>query len=214
MDGFDDLLSSSSHNFENNPFASPFDKPRSSSPDPWSTFGQQQQDHDAIVDRFEADSESSAEHALEDNTEVSSVDDEERVNGHEVHEQEDHSLQSPGFRESVPAADDAVSQAFPEPVHAGRHSPPTTEAEDEPKESSDAPSSTRTPTLSSPQLSVGEPGQESNTTLKTPSSSSNRFVSPLDYPSPGISQTFASLALGGESIGGWQEDVQTDTPAL
>ncbi|KAI5999338.1 Vps5 C terminal like-domain-containing protein [Pisolithus orientalis] len=45
MDGFDDLLAQSSRNvLEDNPFANPFAQPRSSSPDPWASYAQAQQD--------------------------------------------------------------------------------------------------------------------------------------------------------------------------
>ncbi len=50
MDGFDDLLSSSSRPLDVNPFANPFAQPRSSSPDPWATFGQPEAHDDASAD--------------------------------------------------------------------------------------------------------------------------------------------------------------------
>ncbi|KAH9995539.1 Vps5 C terminal like-domain-containing protein [Russula vinacea] len=41
MSGFDDLLQQSSRALEENPFEDPFARPRSGSPDPWSTFAHQ-----------------------------------------------------------------------------------------------------------------------------------------------------------------------------
>ena len=50
MDGFDDLLSSSRAALEDNPFANPFGNARSSSPDPWASFGQQQHDESPFAE--------------------------------------------------------------------------------------------------------------------------------------------------------------------
>ncbi|EJD07710.1 uncharacterized protein FOMMEDRAFT_101108 [Fomitiporia mediterranea MF3/22] len=213
MDGFDDLLSSSSHAFGDNPFANPFEKPRSSSPDPWASFGQTQQTHEEYSahfeeDRFEATSGGAEPlditKAHEDEVKEHKDVQEEHDAGPLTIEEDVHdstSLQSPGFRESI-AVDDVPTPESPKSSASDAHSPvteePTTAAESSPR--------SRTPTIQSPpSASIADHSQENQSTPPIPPPLTNRFVSPLDYPSLEASHSFASLALGGESAGGWQD---------
>ncbi|KAL5492536.1 VPS5 [Sanghuangporus weigelae] len=223
MDGFDDLLSSSRHPFEDNPFANPFDKPRSSSPDPWSTFGQQEQEHEAHATGFEEfqTSDESAhdvfghethsprkfhEHEgeeLKDTRSPSETQSTDGVSGESETDARDGDLQSPGFRESISTDDHEIS----EDVHVRSPSLEKFAASydgSNPTVGTPLQSSTPEPSTPPPSTKVERTQPCSSPTP----ASAKQFVSPLESPGAGVVAAFASLALGGESTGGWQ-----DTPA-
>lgn len=218
MDGFDDLLSSSRHPFEDNPFANPFDKPRSSSPDPWSTFAQQeQQQHEAYSGGFEGFQTSvvpakdddgheaqppSKAHELEDEGPLQNHDSDGSTAANDVGEETESvigagDLQSPGFRESISTDDhETKEEESTEPPIISK----SEVDDDRPQPTVHTPSQSTVPR--SPTSGKTEQGRSFTSPSPT---SAKRFVSPLESPGPGVVAAFASLALGGESAGGWQD---------
>lgn len=227
MDGFDDLLSSSAAALEDNPFANPFDKPRSSSPDPWSTFGQQQQEHDlgfhdetyashlgedfgrsgndleasspatpAIHTATGTDNEGRSEELLSQDIALSTA--QEDADLHET------DLQSPGFRESI-AKDITPSNSSDDTPPLSRRSSTAdlTKPQGTPSDYSTGKASTPPPQpLATTEQLQGPNIPARSSLLSQPST----FATPLDYPTHDATQSFASLALGGESSGGWQTE--------
>ncbi|KAL5536777.1 VPS5 [Sanghuangporus sanghuang] len=222
MAGFDDLLSSSRHPFEANPFANPFDKPRSSSPDPWSTFGQQEQEHEAYAagfEEFQTSDESAhdvVEHEahsprkfhehegeeLKDTRSPSETQSTDGVSEESETDALDRDLQNPGFRESISTDDHEIA----EDVRARSHSPEKFAAGyDGSNPTVDAPLQSSTPKPSTPPPSTKV---ERTQPYSSPTpASAKQFVSPLESPGPGVVAAFSSLALGGENTctGGWQD---------
>lgn len=241
MDGFDDLLTSS-RGLEDNPFANPFDNPRSNSPDPWASYGQQNQ-HEQGDERFGAPFDdgppysSGAANGQELKSDFGFEGGEERegVTRTTVHTQKGPPLQleeeeeeqpatpehptfqgpgpqSPGFRESLDTDEDLSNTNTPR-----EESTPTSSLQQTREPS---PVRSPLPRAQSPIRSLSPPHEESQrqptvatshpvqqAAQKSPTAASagSRVVSPLDYPSPSFTQSFASLALGGESVGGWQD---------
>ncbi|KIJ65594.1 hypothetical protein HYDPIDRAFT_174995 [Hydnomerulius pinastri MD-312] len=238
MDGFDDLLAPSRSVLEENPFEDPFAKPRSSSPDPWSSFGQHSHDpqpsHDDI-DYFKS--------GFEDKRSATPTTDSYLTGGDYGHSErnslaatepvdpldaaamtaDDHdeepsssyhhtdvlatdatsSIRTPGFGVFTSSTDDhtkTILEPEPEPESpSGSDKPPSqTHHTDEPNVPVMSPPRTDEP--SSSLLSSPEPSGFSSF-----SSPERAVVSPLDQRStPNLDRAFASLALGGESQGGWQ----------
>ncbi|KAH8108328.1 Vps5 C terminal like-domain-containing protein [Phellopilus nigrolimitatus] len=225
MDGFDDLLSSS-RALEDNPFADPFSGPRSNSPDPWATFGQQQH-HDFHDENYTSQFEHSfgTGAANGDNEEkdlgllespIASGDAfvEHTVTAEHVLEAaepptsdvisfKNPELQSPGFRESISTEESASASIT---IESSRSSPSLNiEHTREPSPSSSVRTSIRSPPSETAPLQPASPGSSFFSPHLPPSVQSDKSVSPLGYPSPRLTQSFASLALGGESVGGWQD---------
>jgi sorting nexin-1/2 len=229
MDGFDDLLPSRSA-LEENPFEDPFAKPRSGSPDPWNSWANQHQstpdvqnpypDHTSFVN--EDDGSASATEAVFaagngslDTLEPSSSPSTDPLDSAaQTTEDDDEPLrrshgasvpQTPGFRESPSSTFDEIATIRP-----------TVSEELEPSTpfKSYFPASPVTETPSSPPSTpslhtTGNPTFSPKRTLSSSSSSKSpverTVVSPLESPSSsGFDRSFASLALGGESIGGWK----------
>lgn len=237
MDGFDDLLSSSSRAFDSNPFANPFAQARSASPDPWSSFSQEQENPFAGASHFDApvsDITAAPESPLVANEVVLEhpivVVDELVPQTPLETTLSPRFPQSPGFKESI-STDTATTSIYHDA--ASKHPSPTRETF-EPGPTSSEPSSVppseeergtsqvesvASVTSKSPEIvdSSQPPAPPPSSTINPPASSTqaDRFSSPLDYPATStINHLFANLALGGESIGGWQDDAAafTSTP--
>lgn len=210
---FDDLLA--------DPFKDPFAKPRSGSPDPWASFSHQPSEtQDAFAeaessyddgrsttpttesyvtgDRGES-SPSSTSDPLE-SAAVNADDEESKPNS-------SSSPQAPGFRESISAlnpSDHTQTISEPEP-----DSPPLSKGfishtEESSKPASPPPPVARAP---SPPISAATTTPIASPSLTT-SKTTKPVVSPLEQPATvsNLNNSFAGLALGGESIGGWQTD--------
>lgn len=224
MDGFDDLLSNSRRVLEENPFDDPFAK-RSNSPDPWASFGQTSQHdqhddvfashHDAFADSSGgyADNVYGTRESLErsDSNASSALDEVQTPSNFP---------QSPGFREStsVEEGEHAQASSSPETVDGDAdassrgvraRSPSSVRAR------SRTPDSPKTPTVPTAPAtpSTNTPAPRYPAPASPPSTSRNdssKVLSPLEK-SPGtgsLERPFASLALGGEFVGGWQEQTQ------
>jgi sorting nexin-1/2 len=205
---FDDLLA--------DPFEDPFAKPRSGSPDPWATFSHQtavsSESQDAFAQSYNSGYEenrsttpTTASYATGDpgeGSQSSLVDPLEAatVNAEEEDSSGPTSPRTPGFRESIDVlnpADHTQTIAEPEPS-----TPPTKTLTPPPAAAHPPPTSVaKTPSPpSSPNLDASH--SRSSPKVISP------IVSPLERPlaSSNIDHSFAGLALGGESIGGWQTD--------
>ncbi|KAI5120370.1 hypothetical protein M0805_006892 [Coniferiporia weirii] len=217
MDSFDDLLASSSRALEDNPFADPFANTRPSSPDPWATFGQQPRVYDFPdehnVSHVDTDENGPGEDSGPSTTDVPFDDsfsgrdvapvhatpDPEAASNADAVSTNGSGPQSPGFRESVPI-DEPPSASDVEEL-------PKIPLSDDMKSStllSDR-ASAHSSSLETATHQITPPEHGFSPPLLSSSAQPGAFVSPLDYSSPGISQSFASLALGGESAGGWQD---------
>ena len=223
MDGFDDLLVPSRNILEENPFEDPFAKPRSGSPDPWSSFVQPQESH-SDIDYFksgfedlpsttqttESYSTSNYDHGEQsgvvapDPLDAATVTAEDHEDKQSASHGDAHSdmttSRTPGFEIFTSDAEDQ-SQPVVEPEselplrESAPPIPPTGE-DDTSAVTSFLHAEEPIPSqLSSPQ----EP-------ISSYTSPERAIVSPLDQqsPPPSIERAFASLALGGESHGGWQ----------
>ena len=225
MDGFDDLLAPSRSILEQNPFEDPFAKPRSGSPDPWSSFGQQQEslpshsDIDYFRSGFEdqpstiqttesystgdyGHSEPSSAPAPADPLDAAAVSAEDHEDGQSASHSDPHSdtttSRTPGFGIFTSNSEGTQSTA-PDSESSHHDTEPSVSPMDEA-----APSATsilRTEESSPPQ--VLSPPELASSTRTSPE---RAIVSPLDQHSPpsNIDRAFSSLALGGESYGGWQ----------
>ncbi|KAJ7281472.1 Vps5 C terminal like-domain-containing protein [Mycena rebaudengoi] len=105
MDGFDDLLTTSQSSLEDNPFADPFAK-RSASPDPWtSPFARQ-----ASTDVYEYQEPEQPPTPSVDSHDPPAATNVPSDPLDSQAEDEDSSLRSPGFRESVSESDPTFSE--------------------------------------------------------------------------------------------------------
>ena len=210
MDSFDDLLAPSRHALEDNPFADPFAKQRSS-PDPWATpfaatdpheFGNTSQ-HFNSLDSLSSNNygASSSEFTPSDSDPMNSPEP-----AHAADDGDNEPLgrmRSPGFRESIGFSETATIR------------PATME---------DYPSfpSTASPTQSDHDSPSTHGGSVTSDTQKTsmsslgsttfssppPSATESSFLSPLENPSTGVERSIIGLSLGGETLG-WQTEDQT-----
>jgi len=209
---FDDLLA--------DPFEDPFAKPRSGSPDPWATFSYQvaapAEAHDAFPDSYSSGYDenrsttpTTASYATVDGGESSQSSIVDPLEAAAVNAEEEDlpgssgptSPRTPGFRESIDVlnpADHTQTIAEPEPAT------PPTETPTPPRVATPPPPASvlaDTPSPPSPSPPVASHSQFA-------SKATSPVVSPLERPSASsnIDRSFAGLALGGESIGGWQTD--------
>lgn len=224
MDGFDDLLAPSRSILEQNPFEDPFVKPRSGSPDPWTSFGQQQQslpshsdidyfksgfeDHPSAAQTTESyftsdyvHNEQSSVAAPADPLDAATVtaedhEDEQSASHSDAHP--DTTSRTPGFGIFTSSTEDESRTVEPE-SESHHHDPaasilPADEA---------GPSVTSLLRAEEPTSLLLSSPQEPVSSHTSPE---RTVVSPLDQQSPpsNIDRAFASLALGGESHGGWQ----------
>ena len=209
---FDDLLA--------DPFEDPFAKPRSGSPDPWASFSHQaaapSDVQDAFADSYNSvyDENRSTTSTTEsyvtgergESSQSSVVDPLEAsvVNAEENDSQNPSgptSPRTPGFRESISVlnpTDHTQTIAEPEPAT------PTTTPTPPPIISPLPPASVPARAPSPPPSDEHPSPSHSRSTSKVTSP----IISPLERPltSSGIDRSFAGLALGGESIGGWQTE--------
>lgn len=224
MDSFDDLLAPSRSILEENPFEDPFAKPRSGSPDPWSSFGQQQhplpshsdidyfksgfEDHPGTTQTTESHhssdyghSEQSSVAAPVDPLDAATVTADDPEDGQSATHSDAHpntsTSRTPGFGIFTSSAEDE-SQTEERPGSDSPHDKaPPIPAVDEGSAADTSLLRVEEPTPS--QLSSPEESRSSTT------SPERAIVSPLDQqPTPNIDRAFASLALGGESRGGWE----------
>lgn len=127
------------------------------------------------------------------------------------------SPKSPGFRESVSTTiDDVLTSAPPPPPEEKQPTPPSAAplplpvSENSPLTPASPPptSPTDSAALSSASI-IGHAPSSSAASVVSPSATpllntpSKPFYSPLDQPQP-IERSFSGLALGGESVNGWQ----------
>lgn len=229
MDGFDDLLASSSRALEANPFEDPFAHPRSNSPDPWASFGQPSASQYPVEGFGEPELAASpfatgTSHAELANGDLAApqhpVDLEAvQLEPEQVAEspiEAPHTLptpQSPGFRESISTNESPASNVnVPHEAVSTAESTPPSSVEQTRAPSPDVTHKTPTQSPALAPTTRRSPSPSSSIPTFTlpstpPIASGAPFVNPLDHPSShgGISQSFASLALGGESVGGWQD---------
>ena len=200
MDNFDDLLSTR-RSLEDNPFESPFTNARSASPDPWASYGYEQEEN-----AFEAVKDSSAIKPFQENDNAYTNADEnlQPVDG------QNHIPQSPGFRESISPESPIVFEGGKDTNEENIVSPPsgTSQSVGRLPLSPTTRSGSLTPqSPSTPKLAPTEPrsSTERHAPLTTEPSKQAQVVSPLDNAATSLDSSFASLALGGESIGGWRD---------
>jgi sorting nexin-1/2 len=210
MDGFDDLLSSSRGDLEDNPFADPFLK-RSSSPDPWANPYAQQQatpvesssvEDDTTTDALPA---SDANERTESTPTLEAKPDSGPLDLTALDEPDEQppppsSTSTSGFREFTVAE----SPKIPELVEG--HS--SLDAPTQPSTSSAEPTQPAHASESASVLSESASASESVVPPSTQAPAASweppSFVSPLDKPQSPIAQSFANLPLGSEGAGGWQ----------
>ncbi|KAI0343027.1 Vps5-domain-containing protein [Trametopsis cervina] len=228
MDNFDDLLAPSRSALEQNPFADPFGK-RSASPDPWASYhpdsastGLDESSAFADVRSATPTLDSPAfggvstgggftsyeEHA--DPLDSDQVKDLETTAPEPITPTDAYTgtdfPRSPGFRESVPPVSDETTET---PVSELEHrsSPPPVVSPPISTAPSAAASLPASPTESpAPQFTFNDtqasPFAPQRTSFERP------FLSPLEQPQS-IERSFASLAIGGETLNGWQGSQST-----
>ncbi|KZT20089.1 Vps5-domain-containing protein [Neolentinus lepideus HHB14362 ss-1] len=225
MDAFDDLLSSSRRALEDNPFEDPFAKSRSNSPDPWASTWTQSAVHDGFGDQSTSLSTSGGPDTgvlktgpEEESTgplDLTSVSSE--ADDVPLAESTVTSPRTPGFRESAPSPPPQEPEHTSEPVQddvSAEKTPPVSTARLTGTQSFTGPQMTeaRSESPASPPHKSPPPTQTSTSIISPPPPSYRTVVSPLEQPSHSAaasSNSFASLALGGESFGGgWNDGMQ------
>jgi sorting nexin-1/2 len=212
MDGFDDLLEPSRRALEENPFEDPFSK-RSSSPDPWSSYS-----HPVVTTFGQTESLNTEPEPTSGTTPTGSfvtADQDDRpdhanlpgpsdpLDASAPDAEEEHVDHRPGFLESLPPGFSEIETIRPTiPEELEPTIPASAFHEPEPSHSR---ASTSTQALSS----ASSPSMVS----RTPSAGAfARATSPLEpTASLSIGRSFASLTLGGETAGGWQEPATAGT---
>ncbi|KAI0312300.1 Vps5 C terminal like-domain-containing protein [Amylostereum chailletii] len=233
MSGFDDLFKASSRALEENPFENPFSKPRSNSPDPWSSYIREpvsssshalefDPTHNAFQDDDEPPTPVAHERPFEESEStpeqepVPETDPLDSAAANVPEEEDERSpnaalLKSPGFKESI------ASDQSPSPQRSSAPSPSPTPREiplpssppppDDPRQKTPPPLvQPEPPTPSSARLPQRQAIQEPQS-WESPSPFAPPHSSVPTVASP-LDQppitTFASLALGGETFhGGW-----------
>lgn len=231
MDGFDDLLAPSRNALEENPFEDPFAK-RSGSPDPWtsgwsrSEHYPEPEDHPGFQEQsttptesfvttgqHEANEPSHSTDPLDSAAQTADYDDEDDRPLGRSRTSPITSSHNPGFRESIPV-----------PFNETATIRPTVPEELEPSTPAqpyfpivDALPSTHS-IASQPVERVHSSSPRAAFVSHSPSTSKSGsvVVSPLETTSTGLDHSFTGLALGGESVSGWQADQRSwtsDPPA-
>jgi sorting nexin-1/2 len=219
MDGFDDLLAPSRNALEENPFEDPFAK-RSGSPDPWSSgwsrsehhYSSEPDEHAGFEEQStQPESFVAGQHEVNEPTHSSDPldlaaqtadydDDDDRPLGR-FRTSPITSPRTPGFRESIPVpfsetatirptVPEELEPSTPAQPYFADNAPPTFTIASQRIERTDSSSSRAAFISHSPSTSK----------------SGSAVVSPLETASAGLDHSFAGLALGGESVGGWQTD--------
>ena len=203
MDGFDDLLAPSRHALEDNPFADPFAK-QPSSPDPWATPFATSADSHAFGNTSEHFSSLDSYGSSSLNNEFGS-DPVEPINSPHLADDNDNEpvgrMQSPGFRESIPASFSETATIRPTTME---DYPSLSAATSPHLDNTSLSTHTTSPTPSDTQKTSG------STTFSSPqpSATESSFLSPLDNGT-GLERSIVGLSLGGETLGGWQSETQT-----
>jgi len=214
--GFDDLLAQQ-RSVLDNPFEDPFANARSSSPDPWASFGQPsvlQDDAHAAFLGARSTTPTLETHGFGDSAgfQYSAPDppafpsiDEHSIredNQAEVDTEPPTPSTSRGFRESISSTpDEVVTPVSEEPSLEREPSPPPQETPTSPVYPATAPA-----TSGNFAPFPGHASRPSNASAFQPSFRAEpAHHSPLDQPaSAGLDRSIAGLAIGGESLGGWQ----------
>ncbi|PCH44318.1 Vps5-domain-containing protein [Wolfiporia cocos MD-104 SS10] len=222
MDGFDDLLSQS-RNVLDNPFEDPFAKPRSSSPDPWSSFGQASTLHDdaqnAFMDAHSATptldthgfgDSSGFQYTVPETREETSTAEETHAETDQSGTHTPTSPVTPGFRESVQEIIEEVAPKREEtpPPRSRQPSPPPIEPPRSPIEPPRSPihPATAPATNNSFARNRGHKPMSSAAAPQPVYRPQPAYHTPLDQPASaglGLERSIAGLAIGGESLGGW-----------
>lgn len=219
MDFDDDFLA--------DPFQDPFAKPRSGSPDPWSSFSHQPQpstnSHDPYEDPYKfsynegrSTTPTTGSYATGEPGESPPNSTADPLEAATVNAKEEEELyhtpaaaaspRTPGFRESI-------SEPKPDPEE---HIKTVSEPEPATPPANKTPPKILSPTAAarteardrSPSSSYSHEQKVSSASTPHSLKARSPIVSPLEQPSGQgtLDRPFASLALGGESVGGWQAD--------
>ena len=213
MDSFDDLLAPSRHALEDNPFADPFAKPRSSSPDPWATpfaatdsheFGDTSQHFNSL------DSHSNDKYG-----EFKPSDNDPMNSSGPAHAADDDDneplgrMRSPGFRESIGASFSETATIRPETMEDYPSFPSTTSPTQSDHDNLSPLTHSGSVTSDTQKTSMSSLGSTTATfSSSPPSTTESSFLSPLEDPSTGVERSIIGLSLGGETLG-WQAENQT-----
>jgi sorting nexin-1/2 len=229
MDGFDDPYHPSRDTLEKNPFADPFAK-RSASPDPWRSYGAQSpedpyqpyssfQEERSTTPPLENEPSGSRVVPTVPEPEVDPLDS--AAANAEPEEEATATPSTPGFKESI--GDDTESVVLPtgysqtETIRNLEPEEIAKPAEPVPPQQSSLP---KQPT--SPRIPSSPPTARPSTSTYSPPPSAaqsqfNSILTPLDQNPAKLENSFASLAIGGESSSGWQGSHGgwvNDTPAV
>ena len=214
MDSFDDLLSPSRHALEDNPFADPFARHRSS-PDPWATpfaatdphaFGNTSEHFNSLDslsnDKFGA---SSSEFKPSDGGPINSP-----GPAHAVDDDDNEPLgrmRSPGFRESIGASFSETATIRPATMEDYPSFPSATSPTQSDHDNLSPSTHSGSVTSDTQKTSLSSLG---STTFSSPppSATKSSFLSPLENPSTGVERSIIGLSLGGETLG-WYTEAQT-----
>ena len=209
MDNFDDLLAPSRHALEDNPFADPFAKQRSS-PDPWATPFSPTDPHefDNTSQRFNSlDSLSnnefgarSSEYKASDGGSMNSPGPE-----HAADDDDNEPLgrtRSPGFRESIGASFSETATIRPATMEDYPFFPSTTSPTQ--SDHDNLSPLTRNGSVTS---DTKKTSRLSTNFSSPPPPADSSFLSPLESPT-GVERSIIGLSLGGETLG-WQTEAQT-----
>jgi sorting nexin-1/2 len=227
MSGFDDLLQQSSRALEENPFEDPFARPRSNSPDPWSTYTHQSASISTPAFEYDASGfgtttttqgvgphdHSFSPSAVESHTDVVPTTPSDPLDSVNLPADDEPELPArtsePVLEPDLPRTASLTLPSITSPLEGSptlQLSSPVTPSSAIPTElggntgppSPPAPSSARLPQR---QEALHPSAQYSFDTSSPTVSDSQRIVSsPLDQPPV---TAFASLALGGESFNGF-----------
>ena len=214
MDGFDDLLAPSRHALEDNPFADPFAKQRSS-PDPWATpfaatdvhaFGNTSQ-HFNSLDSLSNNGASSSEFNPSNGDSMNSP-----GPAHVADDDDDNEplgrMRSPGFRESIGASFSETATIRPATMEDYPSFPSTTSPTQSDHDNFSPSTHSGSVTSDTQKTSLSSLGSTTTFSSPPPSATESSFLSPLENPSTGVERSIIGLSLGGETLG-WQTETQT-----
>ncbi|KAH9940910.1 Vps5-domain-containing protein [Epithele typhae] len=238
--GFDDLLAPSRNPMEN-PFQDPFAQARSSSPDPWASFGQPAVSSFNEEQPWGSSSPIVSTHpqdAFSHPSGFEAHDDEEPQGPREDEPQEEAAsvdpLDTAAFNAAEAAADaEEAAAAVNGPIlpERGFRESVSAEAEEHPvpHEPESEPEPAKTPTLpandvpkavSPPPVAPADapksfPGHMSRSSITSVTSSQIKSepaaFNPLDQPRSSFDRSIAGLSIGGEALGGWQSSTGWQT---
>jgi sorting nexin-1/2 len=213
MDSFDDLLAPSRHALEDNPFADPFAKGRSS-PDPWATpfaatdphaFGNTSQHFNSLDSLTSNDNygAGSSEFKPSDGAPINSP-----GLAHAADDDDNEPLgrmRSPGFRESIGAnfsETATIRPAVMEDYPSFHSTTSPTQSDHDNLSPSTHNGSMKSDTQKQPLPSLGSILTFSS---PPPSATESGILSPLESSTTGMERSIIGLSLGGETLG-WQTE--------